>query len=293
LETLVTAVTSRQLFEDERTFAEFLHAEEIRLEERQHDAEQRQAQQLHKHKLQYDTDLFVHDMRVDIALATRDATRDAIRQCSQVASSVAMCDALLLNCVFLLVSQFNLPSVSPDADGSVDVYTTARLRTGTMIWAICLAGSFVALIGSAIACLMLQKVVSAYDIGHPLRRYHPCGRSHSNFNHYFACHCKRPEQHSRRLCAAGAVATLAAAGVWAYMTFVASGAVYNVGAFALFVFPVSVTIILSLIGPWMIPDRTRRGAREFVGYSAMATAASNTAIASPYNPHHRAATTPV
>lgn len=276
LETLVPVVTSRQLFEDERTFAEFLHAEEMRLEERQHDAEQRQAQQLHKHKLQYDTNLFVHDMRLDIALSTRDATRDAIRQCSQVASSVVMCDALLLNCVFLLVTQFNVPNPDSSED---DVYLTARLRYGTALWAACLAGAFVALTGSVVTCLRLQKVVSAYDIGHPLRRYRPCGLSHSNFNHYFACHCQRPEQQSRRLCAAGAISTLVAACVWAYVSFVASGRAYDIGTFVLFVTPVGGSIVLYTFGPWAIPDRTRRGTREFVGFSATATDASEAAMA--------------
>lgn len=283
VETFVPVVTSRQLFEDERTFAEFLHTEEMRLEERQHEAEQRQAQQLHREKLQYDTDLFVHDMRVDIALATRDATRDAIRMCSQVASSVAMCDALLLNCVFLLVSQFNVPTSSPD---DVLVADTVRMQYGMALWAALLGASFLALIGSVITCLRLQKVVSAYDIGHHLRRYQPCGQSHSNFNTYFVCHCQVPEQQCRKLCEAGAVLTLLSSGVWAYINFVASGAATDVGTFAMFVFPVGIAVVVFVVGPWALPDRTKPGPREFVG---MVSHIAHGHPAAPTDPHAAAA----
>jgi hypothetical protein len=266
LETLVPVVASRQLFEDERTFSEFLHTEEMRLEERQHEAEQRQAEQLHAEKLQYDTDLFVHDMRVDIALATRDATRDAIRLCSQVASSVVLCDALLLNCVFLLVSQFNVPTTNPDQ--GQDVFLTTRLHDGMIVWAALLAGSFAALVGSVVTCLRLQKVVSAYDIGHHLRRYQPCGQPHGNFNTYFVCHCQGPEAQCRGLCAVGAVLTLLSSCAWAYINFAASESVTDLGTCAVFILPVAIAVGVFALGPWAIPDRTKSGPREFIGMAS-------------------------
>lgn len=70
-----------------------------------------------------------------------------------------------------------------------------------------------------------------------------------------------------------------AACVWAYVSFVASGRAYDIGTFVLFVTPVGGSIVLYTFGPWAIPDRTRRGAREFVGFSATATDASEAAMA--------------
>lgn len=259
LDAMATSVLSRQLFEDERAYAEYLHNQEMLLEERQHDAEMQQAKLLHERKLQYDTNLFAHDMTVDVALATRDATRDGIRQCSQAATSVALADVLLLTAEFLLLSQYNLPPTPPAQSPLLSAHRAAHC-----LWVVGLGVALVALMLSVCMCLRLQRVIAAFDVSQKLRRY-PCGRSHQNFNEYVECHCESLESAARVSCVVGAIATVFAACSWAYVTYLV--AFQAPGAVVLFWLPSGLGLVALVAANQLMPDATRSGRRDYVGMS--------------------------
>lgn len=243
-----------------------LHRREIRQARELHEHALNIATDTHRHALQLSRRLHAVQVRLTVDLARREAIRDLFRHRSVATQTVVVADALMISCVFQMVSKFSV------ADGGwvITLYATT------------LAVAILLLVLSTITSLQLTARMVNYNMHKHLMRYR-CGKIHPTFNSYFECHCALLETTSRLLFYGGASFTVASAVVNAYLLFALS--LDLLGAAIAFAVLSGFGVAAMWVGDWLLPSRTHDGADDFVGINEqMAQPLSTSSPTSPQAP---------
>ena len=212
-----------------------------------------QDQQLHQESIAFDIGTFARhqeirlqqhqkEMELAVDIARRDSIRDAVRHTSQTAYSIIVVDALMLNGLFQLVSQFNLDSAS----------TAPELTT----IALTIALAFLFIVLSIFHGLRLQQTAAQYNISNPIHRYKTCGLLHESFPSYYHCHCVWLEYWAVKFFLLGSALTAVSLAVFGHSTYYESQ-LGQLGAAVMFSTLCCLTALVLLVGERFVTTNVR------------------------------------
>jgi len=176
-----------------------LHLHEIYKDEKYFQQEVKLKGHLHKDSVDLERAQHYEKMSHDLEFDRRESIRDIWRQRAEVSQSLMVVDTLMFASAFSLLLEGKIPLASP-----------ALL---VQVYAFSIGVSLALLLISMWFILLLQTLMSRYDIHHPFMTYYPCGKSHPSFSSYYVCHCKHISRHSESAYYAGTLAFLVASGL--------------------------------------------------------------------------------
>jgi hypothetical protein len=225
-----------------------------------HKAELQHQEFLHRQECDLDRQRFVEaetlaldlqhaKLKLAVGLAERDAVRDALAHRSQVTQSIMLVNAVMLGCDYMMVYQINLPH---------------SLKTaGSIVYTAFLGLSIPFILASIALALALQQRIIMYDLHKQLRRYQPCGKTHSSFSSYFECHCRWYEKWGLRTFYAGTVCVMAAASTMLYALLAIQYGLVGIGVGTVIGIGVGAAVLVT--GDFFVPSQTHAGPEDLVG----------------------------
>lgn len=247
---MLAGLLQQQLQHSDSVFhARDLHEKELLHQQRLHEAEMRYELGRFRKSELLSLDLQEAKLKMAVGLAERDAVRDALSHRSQIAQSIMMVNTVVMGCDFMFIYQLNIAYGT--ADSIMLPYVTA------------LGLSVILVLLSIATALALQRRVLRYELHKPLKRYSPCGRSHSNFSSYFDCHCRAVEQWSLWFFNAGTASLMITTMLLFHAQMTVTYQLPAIGAISMVL--LGLAALLLLLGDVALPTATHHAAVDIVG----------------------------
>jgi hypothetical protein len=189
-------IHSRSLHDAQLEQTKLLYQHEMQQTMEHHERELSMKAEFHKAEMLTTRQLHAAAMKVLHDIARREENRDLYTQRTQFAQTLLIVESLLLACNF-----------STLLDGNFIINDAAL----TTVYSSLLSASLGLMLGAILACFKLQSALAGFRFKDRFARYRPCGKKHTEFSEYFACHCLYFQNFSWNCCTSGTVLGLAAA----------------------------------------------------------------------------------